>query len=92
MSVAVLEHVGPWSEDEYFDGQHYVERAVAKDGEMLTADGPFAIEIDTRALPRGPVAMVVVVTIAPVRPPAPEHEIQRSGPTWSAGSGYAVGG
>ncbi|GAA2386254.1 Uma2 family endonuclease [Dactylosporangium salmoneum] len=34
------------------DGQHYVEHAVAKDGESLTADGPFAIEIDTRALLR----------------------------------------
>ncbi|HTJ37216.1 MAG TPA: Uma2 family endonuclease [Dactylosporangium sp.] len=34
------------------DGGHYVEHAVAKDGEMLTADGPFAIEIDTGALLR----------------------------------------
>ncbi|WP_433612287.1 Uma2 family endonuclease [Dactylosporangium sp. CA-139114] len=34
------------------DGHHYVEHAVAKDGETLTADGPFAIEIETRALLR----------------------------------------
>ncbi|MFI5915470.1 Uma2 family endonuclease [Dactylosporangium sp. NPDC051541] len=34
------------------DGEHYVEHAVAKDGETLSADGPFPIEIDTGALLR----------------------------------------
>jgi Uma2 family endonuclease len=34
------------------DGEHYVEHAVAKGGEVLTADRPFAIEVDTRALLR----------------------------------------
>lgn len=34
------------------DGQHYVEHAVAPAGETLSVDGPFAIEIDTRALLR----------------------------------------
>lgn len=34
------------------DGQHYVEHAVAKDGETLTADGPFAVAIETGALLR----------------------------------------
>ncbi|GAB3818230.1 Uma2 family endonuclease [Micromonospora zhanjiangensis] len=34
------------------DGEHYVEHAVAKDGETLTATGPFPFEIDTRALLR----------------------------------------
>ncbi|GAA3449059.1 Uma2 family endonuclease [Dactylosporangium matsuzakiense] len=34
------------------DGGHYGEHAVAKDGETLTADGPFPIEIDTRDLMR----------------------------------------
>ncbi len=34
------------------DGQRYVEHAVAKSGETLTTDGPFPVEIDTRALLR----------------------------------------
>ena len=34
------------------DGEQYVEHVVAKDGETLTADDPFVIEIDTRALLR----------------------------------------
>jgi len=34
------------------DGQHYVEHAVAKDGETLSTDRPFTIEIATRALLR----------------------------------------
>ena len=34
------------------DGAHYVEHAVAKDGETLTVDDPFSIEIDARALHR----------------------------------------
>ncbi|MET7403063.1 Uma2 family endonuclease [Dactylosporangium sp. NPDC005572] len=34
------------------DGKHYVEHAIAKDGETLTADGPFAIAIDISALQR----------------------------------------
>ena len=34
------------------DDKHYVEHAIAKDGETLTADGPFAIEIDISALHR----------------------------------------
>jgi hypothetical protein len=34
------------------DGQHYVEYAIAKDGETLTSDDPFGIEIETRALLR----------------------------------------
>ena len=32
------------------DGEHYVEHALAKDGETLLIDGPFQVEIDTRAL------------------------------------------
>ena len=32
------------------DGGHYVEYAVAKHGEVLSSDVPFAIEIDTRDL------------------------------------------
>jgi len=34
------------------DGEHYVEHAVAKHGEVLSADLPFAIRIDTRDLMR----------------------------------------
>jgi Uma2 family endonuclease len=34
------------------DGTHYVEHAVANDGEVLTTDQPFGIVIDTRALPQ----------------------------------------
>ncbi|MDG4827938.1 Uma2 family endonuclease [Solwaraspora sp. WMMD1047] len=34
------------------DGQHYVEHAIAKDGETLTAADPFGIEIETGALLR----------------------------------------
>jgi Uma2 family endonuclease len=34
------------------DGRHYAEHVIAKDGETLTADGPFAIEIETGALLR----------------------------------------
>jgi Uma2 family endonuclease len=34
------------------DGEHYVEHAVAKDGETLSAGAPFPIEIDTQALLR----------------------------------------
>jgi Uma2 family endonuclease len=34
------------------DGEHYVEQAVAKDGETLTAESPFSIAIETRALLR----------------------------------------
>lgn len=34
------------------DGSHYVEQAVAGDGETLTADSPVAFRIETRALSR----------------------------------------
>jgi Uma2 family endonuclease len=34
------------------DGEHYVEQAVAKDGETLIAESPFSIAIETRALLR----------------------------------------
>ena len=34
------------------DGEHYVEHAVAKNGEKLTADQPFAIELNTSSLLR----------------------------------------
>jgi Uma2 family endonuclease len=34
------------------DGEHYVEHAVAKDGETLSTDTPFDIEIESRALLR----------------------------------------
>lgn len=34
------------------DEKHYVEHAVAKDGETLAADRPFAIRVETRALLR----------------------------------------
>ncbi|HZN18164.1 MAG TPA: Uma2 family endonuclease [Micromonosporaceae bacterium] len=34
------------------DGKHYVEYAVAKDGETLATDRPFAIRVETRALLR----------------------------------------
>ena len=30
------------------DGRHYVERAVAKQGEVLTSERPFPFELDTR--------------------------------------------
>lgn len=33
------------------DGAHYVEHAVAKSGEVLTADEPFAFSLDTRTIP-----------------------------------------
>jgi Uma2 family endonuclease len=33
-------------------GRHYVEHAIAKSGEVLTADRPFAFELDTRSLVR----------------------------------------
>jgi Uma2 family endonuclease len=34
------------------DGEHYVERAVAKSGEMLTVDEPFPLRVDPAALLR----------------------------------------
>ena len=34
------------------DGRHYVERAVAKQGEVLTSERPFPFELDTRKLVR----------------------------------------
>ena len=34
------------------NGRHYVEHAIAKSGEALTADRPFAFELDTRSLVR----------------------------------------
>src|SRR5690242_18890537 len=37
---------------ESLDGHHSVQHAVAEHGETLRADGPFSIEVDTRALLR----------------------------------------
>ena len=34
------------------DGRHYVERAVAKQGEVLASERPFPFELDTRSLVR----------------------------------------
>ena len=34
------------------DGRHYVERAVVKQGEMLTSERPFPFELDARSLVR----------------------------------------
>lgn len=33
------------------DGEHYVEHAIAKSGEVLAADEPFAFTLDTRTIP-----------------------------------------
>ncbi|WP_239159860.1 Uma2 family endonuclease [Virgisporangium ochraceum] len=34
------------------DGRHYVERAMARQGEILTSERPFPFTLDTRSLVR----------------------------------------